>query len=266
MRESWALIRSAWLTESSYRMNMVLSVASVAFILVPLYFVAHALQPLMSVPIASQSREYFGFVLVGALMLSIVSAAVGALPTALASALARGTFESYLTTPTAVPRLLFGLSAYGVLWAMLRGVVLFGAGLALGVRVTWSGAPTMILVIMLLLIAYGSVGLIGAGLLLYFRTTGPILTGVVTASALLGGVYYPTHVIPSWLQEVSKAVPLSYGLRALRQASLLGEPFRAVATDVGVLALHAGILLLIGSVVMRAGLRHARRGGSLSHT
>lgn len=266
MRESWALVRSAWLTESSYRLNMVLSVLSVAFIVVPLYFVGHALQPLMSNVIASQSREYFSFALVGALALSIISASVGALPTALASALARGTFESYLATPTPVPRLLVGLSAYGVIWALVRGVALVAAGIVLGVQVTWSGVPATLLILALLLVAYGAVGLIGAGMLLYFRTTGPFLTGVVTASALLGGVYYPTHVIPSWLQEVSRAVPLSYGLRALRQVSLLGAPFRAVAADVGILAAFAAALLIVGSVAISAGLRHSRRGGSLSHS
>ena len=40
---------------------------------------------------------------------------------------------------------------------------------------------------------------------------------MLAASTLLGGVYYPTTVIPSWLASASEFVPLGYGLRALRQ-------------------------------------------------
>ena len=58
------------------------------------------------------------------------------------------------------------------------------------------------------------------------RIPAPLPGGVLAASSFLGGVYHPTHVIPSFgLQLVSRMLPLSYGLRALRQAVLLGRPF-----------------------------------------
>jgi ABC-2 type transport system permease protein len=259
-----ALVRSAWLTECSYRMNMALSLVSLAFVVVPIYFVANALQPMMAASIASQSQQYFAFTLIGALMFALVAASVSALPSALGSAIGRGTLEQLLATP-AHPALLFaGMSAYSVLWALLRGAVLLIAGVLLGVHVAWTNLPTVALIVALLLIAYGAVGLVGGSLLLWFRTTGPLLNGVLTVSAFLGGVYYPTQVIPSWLQYVSAILPMSYGLRALRQSALLGESFSVVAHDVAILALLAGALLCVGAVAMTLALRHARRTGTLS--
>jgi ABC-type multidrug transport system permease subunit len=78
-------------------------------------------------------------------------------------------------------------------------------------------------------------------------------------------VYYPTQVIPSWLQELSKVLPLTYGLRALRQAALLNVPFSAVARDVSILAIYTAVLLGAGALTLAAALRYARRTGSLSH-
>lgn len=264
MRECLALLRATWQTESSYRLNMALSLGSLALVAVPLYLVSNALQPLMAASIAQQSAEYFAFTLIGALTFALVSASVSALPSALATALGRGTLEAFLATPTHPAVLFTGMSAYTVLWALARASVLLIAGLALGVRIAWGNAPTDVLIIGLLLLAYGAIGLVGSSLLIRYRTTGPLLSGALTVSAFLGGVYYPTHVIPSWLQEISNFLPLTYGLRALRQSALRGEGFATVSGDVAVLAVQTGVLLLLGIVAIGSALRHARRSGTLS--
>lgn len=265
MRECLALVRSAWQVESSYRLNMALSLISLAFVVVPLYFVSNALQPLMASSIATQSREYFAFTLIGALTFALISASISALPSAIGSAIGRGTLEAFLATPTHPAVLFTGMSAYTVLWALLRGSVLLFAGVMLGVHIAWANALTAALILTLLLLSYAAVGMVGSSLLLSFRTTGPLLTGTLTISAFLGGVYYPTHVIPSWLQEISKILPLTYGLRALRQTTLRGEQFANVSGDVAILAMQTAVLLLIGALAVAAALRHARRTGTLSH-
>jgi hypothetical protein len=66
------------------------------------------------------------------------------------------------------------------------------------------------------------------------------------------------------LQELSGVLPLSYGLRALRQAALLNAPFNAVARDVGVLAAFTVVLLAAGGLTLRAALRYTRRTGTLT--
>ena len=265
MREISALIRASWLTETSYRVNLLLSLASLIFMVVPLYFVAKALQPLMAQPIATESSQYFAFALVGATVYTFIAACTAALPTALASSIGKGTFEAFLGTPTNLGLLFVGMSGYSIVWAFVRAAVMVTSGVALGARLVWSGLPAAMLILLLLVLAYGSVGLVGAALLLRFRTTGPLLNGVLAGSALLGGVYYPTHVIPSWLQELSKALPLSYGLRAARQVALLGEPLMAVSHDVIMLALYVTALLPIGILCVAISLRYARRSGTLGH-
>ena len=143
--------------------------------------------------------------------------------------------------------------------------MLLGAGMLLGVRMAWATAVTSTLILALLIAAYAAIGLVGAALVLWFRTTGPLLSGALTVSAFLGGVYYPTQVIPSWLQQVSSILPMTYGLRALRQSALLGRPFATVSTDVFILSGQTAILLLAGGIVLALALRHARRSGTLAH-
>jgi ABC-type multidrug transport system permease subunit len=85
----------------------------------------------------------------------------------------------------------------------------------------------------------------------------------LTASALLGGVYYPTHVIPSWLEHLSTLVPLAPALRIVRRLLLQGAPVMDVRTDVALLAAQAAVLAAVGTLVLGTALRHARRAGTL---
>src|SRR5690242_10031945 len=210
MREIGAMIRAAWLAEASYRLNMLFSLASLLTMVVPLYYVANALQSTMATRISAESSQYFAFVLVGATTYMFIAACTSALPSALASAIGKGTLEAFLGTPTNWATLFVGMSGYNILWALVRASVMITMGVALGARVAIHGLIPLTLVVLLLVLAYGGIGLVGAALLLRYRTTGPLLNGVLTVSALLGGVYYPTYVIPSWLQQISKAMPLSY--------------------------------------------------------
>ena len=264
MRELMALLRAAWLTETSYRLNMAFSLLSLAFVVVPLYFVTRALQPVMAASIAGEGREYFAFTLLGAAAFSLVTAAVSALPNALAGAIGRGTFETFLGTPTKPAVLFAGLSAYGLLWSLIRGAVILISGALLGVRLVAGSAPSVLLILVLLVLAHLALGCIAGAMLITFRTTGPFITGFLSGSMLLGGVYYPTTVIPSWLRDVSNALPISYGLRALRQTALLGDSLRVVQHDVVMLALCAVVLLAVAILAMAAALHHARRAGTLS--
>jgi ABC-type transport system involved in cytochrome bd biosynthesis fused ATPase/permease subunit len=74
LRAAGALVRASWRTAKSYRVSFVLSFVSLLVTIIPVYFVATALQPFMASVIAEQGREYFGFVLLGTALLAVVAA------------------------------------------------------------------------------------------------------------------------------------------------------------------------------------------------
>src|SRR5690606_31088808 len=106
--------------------------------------------------------------------------------------------------------------------------------------------------------------LIGSAMMLAFRTTGPLPQLVLYVTVFLGGVYYPTQVIPSWIQTVSAYVPASYGLRALRRVLLQGAGLREVLPDVIALSTFCAILSIVGVIALKLSLLYARRTGSLA--
>jgi ABC-2 type transport system permease protein len=258
------MIRASWVIARSYKLNLVFSIVALFFTTIPFYFIAHAMQPMMGKVVQQEGGDYFGFVLLGLIAISLLTTALTSVYQAVSGSITSGWLEAQLGTSTSMPVLLIGMSAYQFLWTLLRVTVLLLYGWTLGVHVHWSGFAVGLPVLLLLCVAYYGLGLVLAAMFLAFRTIGPMQSVIVTGSVLLGGVYYPTTVIPSWIQSLSVVVPMTYGLRATRRLVLEGAPWSAVQMDVGMIAAIAGLMLLLGIAAFQLSFDHARRRGTLS--
>jgi len=259
-----ALTRATFLTATSYRLRFVQALLTSFITVIPVFFVARALQPMMGPAIQREGRDFFAFLVVGFVVMSLVVICVDSLPSQVAGDINNGFFEALLGAPAGTPSVLVGLVAYPVLFTILRGTLMLVLAAVLGVHLSLGRAPEMLLIVTLLAVAHFGVGLIATGLMIAFRTTLSIPQVVITASGFLGGVYWPTSSIPSWVYKVSEFVPLTYGLRALRQAALDNKDLSQIASDVLTLAAFAGCLMSLGILAMSMALSYARRRGTLS--
>lgn len=262
MREAMAMMRMDWITARSYRLQLSLSFVTLLLAVVPVYFIGRALDPTMAASISAEGGDYFGFLVLGIAVLPIISAAVGTLPSAIGSGIGTGTLETQLCTPIRLPTLVAGLCGYSLSWSALQAALVVLLGVALGMHVVWSQLAVGATIVLLTVLAYIPVGLVGAAMVLRFRTSAQIPKLAVYASVFLGGVYYPTSAIPTWIRYLADFVPISFGLRALRRVLLQGASLASVARDVAALGLFAAVTTVIGMYALRSALRHVRRTGT----
>lgn len=264
MRVILAMLRASWLSALSYRMNTMFSFVGLIVGVIPLYFVTRALQPVVQNAIRYEGRDYFAFVLIGIVAVTFISQSVGALPGAMSGAVNSGTLDTLLSAPASPVTIFAGLTSYGYVWTGVRCLVTIIAGVILGANIVWTRVPAALLILVLIILAYLPFGMIAAAMVVAFRTPGPLGAGVLLATNLLGGVYYPTHVIPKQIQILSVVVPMTYGLRALRRVVLDGASLVDVSRDLGILTLLTAVLLAVSSALLVWAFRYARRAGTLS--
>ena len=264
MHKVWALIRSNWLSASSYKLGFLFSFGSLVLSVVPIFLVTRALQTTMANVIKGQGDQYFAFLVVGLIALNLVSATIYALPGGLQNATSTGTLEALLATPTSVPALLLGLSGYEVLFSLVRGLVMLLAAGLLGAHVAWLQLGASIPIVALVVVAHLPIAIVTAAMVLAFRTRGPLPQLILLASTFLGGVYYPTTVIPGWIESLSAFLPLTYGLTALRAVLLEGRSVVTVWRDISILLAFTAVALVASGIAFRAALRYARRVGNLA--
>lgn len=264
MREALALVRASWLHALSYRLQMVFAIGGLIVSIVPLYFVSRALQPVMAASIRNEGQEYFAFLIVGLVTYACINTAVNGLHGAVSADISTGAFEALLATPTSMVAILAGMLGQPFMWTLIRALLLLVGAWLLGAQVAWSHSLVAAGVLSLTVLSYIPFGVMSAALVLAFRTTGPFPAGIMAASVLLGGVYYPTTVIPSWLSSAADFVPLGYGLRALRRSLIDGQPVSALAGDVAILAAFTVVLMAASVLAFSLAVQHAKRAGTLA--
>ncbi len=264
MRAAVALARATLLAALTYRTRLTISLVGVVATILPIYFVAGALQPVLESALRGEGEHYFAFLIVGTGALLFLTTTLGTLPGAIGSGIVTGTWEAMLATPAPRWAILAGLSGYAMFWTAMKCLVLFSVAVALGARFEWSGLLPTLLVLVLTLVPYVAVALVSAAGVLAWRTRTPLAQGVLLLSVFLGGVYYPTHLIPGWLEQVADWIPLTHGLLAARKLLLEGARIGDVVHELEILLLFAVVTALAGALTFAAALRHARRAGTLA--
>ena len=129
------------------------------------------------------------------------------------------------------PRRLVTLSAgYPLLRASLEGALYLLAGVWLGVTLQGASLAGALLVFAVSLCAFSAIGMLSAACTVVWKRGDPIPWLFDAASWLLGGVFFPVDLLPAPLQAVSRLLPITYALEAIRPALLtpagLGQIFR----------------------------------------
>jgi len=250
----------------SYRMAFILQYVGLLVPLVMLFFLGRVLNDVTVPKLERYGGEYLPFMLVGGVLTFYSFMALQVFAGALRRAQFTGTLETLLLTRTSLPTLLVGWSLYRFLTVTVSAVA-YGLGgiLVLGIefeQINWLSA---FLIIILIVTIMGSLGLISASFVLVFKRGDPFTATITAASGLLSGAFYPISVLPGWLQAVSKLLPHTYALEAMRLAVLKGYPLSQLAPELSTLAMIAVGLLPLSFFILQYSMHRAKVEGSLAH-
>lgn len=180
------------------------------------------------------SPSYFQFLAPGLMTLMAVGAVMSGLPASFNTEKSRGTLDSLLVAPigrwTLIAGKVLAQFARGILQA---GILFLLAILLFGVKIAGSLGVAALLLI-LTIVAFVGIGVLltslaaldeggGLGMLFYL----PAL--------LLSGVVFPIEQLPIALQWVSKVIPLTYAVTAMRKVMILGAGLGDILPEILIL-------------------------------
>ena len=177
-----------------------------------------------------------------------------------------GTLEAEVATPAPPWMVLGAPPVYEFAASSLRSAAyLLGAKLLLGLdlsRVNWA---SLVISVPLIIAAFSGLGLLAAATTMLVRRMNPVAMVIGSLSFFLSGVMYPVTVLPAWLREVGRLLPLTHALAVLRGALLVGAGPGELRDSLLALLIFAGVLAPIGAGLFAFALKRARVDGSLSH-
>lgn len=132
----------------------------------------------------------------------------------------QGTMEHLLVTPSSRFAMYIGRGLIPILISL--GTVCVGltyADLLFGVRISEAAIPSLVASTALTAFAMVGFGLLLGGVALYLRTSIILGNIFLFIGLLLSGVNFPTSSLPLPLQYAGDALPLTWGLSAIRAAA-----------------------------------------------
>lgn len=265
LRLLWAFLIRDFQTESSYRISFLLSLSGVLFTSVTYFFVSRLLDESVQPALAQYDGDYFAFVLIGVAFGSYFGLGLTGFARALREAQTTGTLEAMMMTPTSVSTIVVGSAVWSYAFTTLRVVVYLVLGVLLGLRLEGANYLAALVTLVLSIVAFASIGIVAAGVIMVIKRGDPVTTLFSSVATLVGGVFYPIEVMPEWLQFLSRLLPLTYSLRAMRLALLNGASWTDLLPDLLVVAVFAAILFPLSLLVFRFAVERARADGSLAH-
>lgn len=265
LRKPWAFLRRDLTLMLSYRFAAALQLGGILFSVLLFHFIARVFGAAASPYLAAYGGDYFSFVLIGIAFSGYLGVALSTFSDSIREGQVTGTLEAMLITPTRLATILFSSSLWSFAFTSLRIVAYLAVGgLLFGVDLSRANWPAALLVQLLTVLAFSGLGILSASFIMVFKQGNPLEALLGVGSSLLGGVYYPVTVLPTFLQPLAALLPITYSLRAMRLAVLQGATVAELATDLLALAVFAVTLVPLGLVAFRIALRKARRDGSLT--
>jgi ABC-2 type transport system permease protein len=268
---SWSIVPRAFLKRGlqealSYRAAFGLQLVVMAFSLSSFFFLARFINTSRSPYLADYGGDYLGFGLVGMILLQLQYTAVSAYPKSIREAQMAGTLEAMLATPTPGWVVLLCAPLYQFISAFLWAVLyLLVGGLLFGMRFSSANGLSLALALPLCLVAFASLGFFASALTMLLRRSDPITVSLGSLSALLGGVFYPTAVLPGWLRLLGQALPITHALEIIRRATFTGASLQELRSSLLGLALFCATSAPLGLLAFGWTLKRARQDGSLNH-
>lgn len=196
--------------------------------------------------------SYFQFLAPGLMTMMATSAVMTGLPASFRKERDRGTLDTLLVAPVGRWTLIAGKIIAQVARGFFQAAVLFVLAI-LVFDVTIAGSLTLVLLTLVLTV----LSFVGIGVLLTALSAdedGGGFTGMIFLPMLfLSGVIFPVEQLPGPLQLVSKLIPLSYAVAAMRKIMILGAGIGDVLPELAILAVFGAVSLAIaGPVFVRA--------------
>ncbi|MFC1658030.1 ABC transporter permease [Candidatus Omnitrophota bacterium] len=265
-RKLIAFIKKDFLIHISYRISFMLNILGVIVSVLIFYFIAKMFGQGMNPYLAEYGVGYFPFVLIGLAFYNYLSLALKTFSISLREEQMMGTLETIFLSPTKISNIIICMPCWDFVFSSLNALVCLFFGICfLGVKLVNPNFLVITVILILTIISSISIGIISGAFIMIFKRGDPITWSINLISAIFGGVYFPVTILPKNLHFISKLLPITYSLEALRYALLKGYGIKALLPEIISLLVFCIVLIPLSISIFKYAVRKAKISGSLAH-
>ena len=160
-----------------------------------------------------------------------------------------GTLSPLMQTPASLFCVFLGMSILNIVAGLISSSLsLCYAQFIFGIDLTAANLLSVVVIVLLTVFSLTGFGMMIGSVGLRLRTSSIIANIISYIGLLICGVNFPLSYLPEWIQAVASALPLTYGVRAMRDA-VEGAGIASISGDL-MMMIGLGLLYFIISVFM----------------
>jgi len=266
LRVLYAITKKDWKQYWRYPLNAVSSIFQPIIWLTPVYFMGRAFSlngQALGFAQYSGTADYMSFILIGTVLENFITAVFWGMGYALKNDMDAGVMESNWLTP--IPRLLIlvGRSITNLIVTTATSLMmLLLATFLFGFQASGEVFKAFLPVLPMLIGMYGF-GFAFAALVLLVREANTMVDMSSFLVQLFSGSSFPVNSLPRWLLPISLALPLTYGLDAVRGFLLKTTTILPVHWELALLVVFMFVMLGVGTWAFNSLERRVRKLGTL---
>ena len=259
-------IKRGYLLQMSYKFDFLLRLFFMLFNILTYYFIAKMMGDAAAQHLEPYGGDYFSFVLIGMAFSGYLMISLRSFSESVRDEQMMGTLEAMLVTPTRTSSIIALSSLWSFIFASFRVLIYLLVGVILGVDMSRANIGGALLILILTIICFSSIGILSASFIMVFKKGDPINMLLMGTSELFGGVLFPIEVFPDWLQSISHILPITYSVNGMRHALLQGYSLAELAPDILTLVLFSLALLPLSLFIFdRAVMKVKAEGGLVQY-
>jgi ABC-2 type transport system permease protein len=201
--------------------------------------------------VVSGHPSYFDFIAPGIMAMTVMMSVMTGLPVAISQEKEIGTMDGMMVAPVNRLSILLGKTAAQTARGLIQGLIILG--LAIGIfGVAIQGSILLVFALLLL----GVFSFVGLGIVITSftkdqETAQMLMMTLMFPMMFLSGVFFPIQQMPWYMQDISKALPLTYASDALRKVMVLGAGIPQIANELIILIVFGIVMIAIALPVFR---------------
>jgi len=259
-------LKRDFLLTASYKFPFFIQIMGIFFSMFIFYFVSKLVGAGQNNILDKYGGNYFSFLLIGIAFSDFFLTSINSFSEEIRRGQLFGTLEALLVTPMSTTQILIYSSLFNYLFSCFRFFVyiLFGK-LFFGLTFSNINISLIIIIFLLSILSFWGIGMISATFVIIFKQNSPIKWLLGPATGLLGGIFYPTDILPNSLKYLSNFLPITHSVEAIRLILFKGANIYNILTQVISLIVFSILLFPLGIFLFNFGLKIAKQNGSLLH-
>jgi ABC-2 type transport system permease protein len=226
--------------------------------------VTYYVSRLVNVPPFHGPDEYFGFAVVGIVIMEILFSTVAALPGRVRQELVAGTFERFVVSPFGAAAGVISMTTFPFILSLASGTATIAfATIAFGMPIEWSTVWLGFPLIILGCLSFAPFALFGAATVIAVKQAQTGMHFAAMGIAFVAGFLFPVSLLPGWIQWTSDVQPFTPTVELLRLV-VAGTPMDgSVGIALLKIVLAAALLFPLAAWALSFGIRASQRRGTI---